>query len=45
MAHLPDEAARERIFTLRSSEASVKGGNGTTLAESCSHILPFAVYP
>jgi len=32
-------------FTLRSSEGSVKGRNGTTMAESRPHILPFAVYP
>ena len=34
-----DEAAREGIFTLRSSEASVKGRNGTALASGREAIL------
>jgi hypothetical protein len=41
--HLQDEAVRERIFTLRSSGALVKSGNGTALAGGRS--LLFAVYP
>ncbi len=41
--HLQDEAVREQIFTLRSSGASVKSGNGTALTGG--RPLLFAVYP